>query len=396
AILLFFVVLKKLSIRRWFEKTKSVFGISECAKGKKFIEQKSQIKDEMILEGKKRKWEKFQSGNSSGKVSLNHFLCVNVALLTKMVHVRSSATNMERLGTSRVNHLFEIDLISIELGTFDVIIGMDWLVKHDAVIICGEKVVCIPYANKTLTVKVTKDEKEHEKHLKIILEFLKKEILYAKFSNYDFWLDSIQFLGHVIDRNGVHPLTKLTQKDKKYEWEKEEEETFQTLKQKLCSAPILALPEGTKDFMLWIRVDAKGKGDSVCFSTIEENLGRLIKQIFELHPDGTRCFVNRVCLLRFGRLRDLIMHESHKSKYSIHPGLNKMYQDLKLLYWWPNMKADIAKYVSKCLTCAKVKAKHKKLSGLLQQPEIPVWKWERITMDIVFGLTRTPSGYDTI
>nr|GFB65012.1 putative reverse transcriptase domain-containing protein [Tanacetum cinerariifolium] len=103
-----------------------------------------------------------------------------------------------------VNHLFEIDLISIELGTFDVIIGMDWLVKHDAVIICGEKVVCIPYANKTLTVKVTKDEKEHEKHLKIILEFLKKEILYAKFSNYDFWLDSIQFLGHVIDRNGVH------------------------------------------------------------------------------------------------------------------------------------------------------------------------------------------------
>ncbi|GJY65043.1 putative reverse transcriptase domain-containing protein [Tanacetum coccineum] len=74
------------------------------------------------------------------------------------------------------------------------------------------------------------------------------------------------------------------------------------------------------------------------------------------------------------------MHESHKSKYSIHPGSDKMYQDLKLLYWWPNMKADIATYVSKCLTCAKVKAEHKKPSGLLQQPEILVWKWERITM----------------
>ncbi|GJZ83218.1 putative reverse transcriptase domain-containing protein [Tanacetum coccineum] len=67
------------------------------------------------------------------------------------------------------------------------------------------------------------------------------------------------------------------------------------------------------------------------------------------------------------------MHESHKSKYSIHPGSDKMYQDLRLLYWWPNMKADIATFVSKCLTCAKVKAEHQKLSGLLQQPEIRIW-----------------------
>ncbi|GJX60255.1 putative reverse transcriptase domain-containing protein, partial [Tanacetum coccineum] len=103
-----------------------------------------------------------------------------------------------------------------------------------------------------------------------------------------------------------------------------------------------------------------------------ENLGRLIKPIFEFSNDGTRCFGNRVWLLRFGGLRDLVMHESHKSKYSIHLGSDKMYQDLKLLYWWPNIKADIATYVSKCLTCAKIKAKHQKLSGLLQQPEIPV------------------------
>ncbi|GKG03801.1 putative reverse transcriptase domain-containing protein, partial [Tanacetum coccineum] len=70
--------------------------------------------------------------------------------------------------------------------------------------------------------------------------------------------------------------------------------------------------------------------------------------------------------------KDLIMHESHKSKYSIHPGSDKMYQDLKPLYWWPNMKADIATYVSKCLTCTKVKAEHQKPCGLLQQPEILV------------------------
>ncbi|GKC97445.1 putative reverse transcriptase domain-containing protein [Tanacetum coccineum] len=105
---------------------------------------------------------------------------------------------------------------------------------------------------------------------------------------------------------------------------------------------------------------------------------------------------NRIWFPLFGGLRDLIMHELHKLKYSIHHGFDKMYQDLKKLYWWPNMKADIATYVSKCLPCAKVKAKHQNPSGLLQQPEIPEWKWEKITMDFVTGLLRTPSGYDSI
>ncbi|GKB61348.1 putative reverse transcriptase domain-containing protein [Tanacetum coccineum] len=97
-----------------------------------------------------------------------------------------------------------------------------------------------------------------------------------------------------------------------------------------------------------------------------------------------------------GDLRTLIMHESHKSKYSIHPGFDKMYQDLKKLYWWPNMKADISAYVSRCLTCSKVKAEHRKPSGLLVQPEIPEWKWEKITMDFVTKLPKTVNGYDTI
>nr|GEX48191.1 putative reverse transcriptase domain-containing protein [Tanacetum cinerariifolium] len=162
---------------------------------------------------------------------------------------------------------------------------------------------------------------EHEKHLKIILEFLKKERLYAKFLKCDFWLDS----------------------------------------RKLCSASILAMPEGTEDFMVYCDASFKGYG--------------------------------AVLMQREKVIVNLVMHESHKSKYSIHPGSDKMYQDLKLVYWWPNKKAYIATYVSKCLTCAKVKAEHQKPSGLLQQPEILVWKWERIIMDFVSGLPRMPSGY---
>ncbi|GKE52977.1 putative reverse transcriptase domain-containing protein, partial [Tanacetum coccineum] len=97
-----------------------------------------------------------------------------------------------------------------------------------------------------------------------------------------------------------------------------------------------------------------------------------------------------------GDLRTVIMHESHKSKYSIHPGSDKMYQDIKKLYWWPNMKADIATYVSKCLTCAKVKAEHQRPSGLLVQPDIPQWKWDNITMDFVTKLPKSSQGYNTI
>ncbi|GKC21466.1 putative reverse transcriptase domain-containing protein [Tanacetum coccineum] len=108
------------------------------------------------------------------------------------------------------------------------------------------------------------------------------------------------------------------------------------------------------------------------------------------------CLNGRSWLPCYGDLRTVIMHESHKSKYSIHPGSDKMYQDMKKLYWWPNMKANIATYVSKCLTCAKVKAEHQRPSGLLVQPEIPQWKWDNITMDFVTKLPKSSQGYDTI
>ncbi|GJY20443.1 putative reverse transcriptase domain-containing protein, partial [Tanacetum coccineum] len=639
----------------------------------KLMEQISQARDERILEGKKRKWESSQSGNSSskgnhkdnsrqtlqnnqnqwnaramvtaptdGKVSSRSLpLCecyftrhVSPCTIkchkcgkvghkerkvkqeevgevhgqayaikdtepkgTNVVTVKIRASYEVELADGRVvstntvlkgctlnlvNHIFEIDLMPIELGTFDVIIGMDWLVKHDVVIFGGEKVarkyvergchlflayvtkkklkekrledvpvirdfpevfpeefpglppprqmrklsvqlqeflekeyyrelnkltvkncypllriddlfdqlqgssvyskidlrlgyhqlrikeedipitafrtqyghfefhvmlfgltnapavfmdlmnrVCKPYLDKFVIVFIddilvySKDEEEHDKHLKIILELLKKDGVHvdpAKIEAIKSW----------------DAPTTPTEKDKKYKWGKEEEEAFQTLKRKLCSAPILALPEGTKDFVVyydaslkkelnlrqrrWIELlsdydceiryhpgkanvvaDAlsqKERNKPLCVRALmmavhndltkqiheapeeamkrenvkAENLGSLIKHIFEFRLDGTRCFGNHVWLPRFNGLRDLVMHESHKSRYSIHSGSDKMYQDLKPLYWWPNMKVDIATYVSKCLTCAKVKAEHQKPSGLLQQSEIPVWK----------------------
>ncbi|GKC44763.1 putative reverse transcriptase domain-containing protein, partial [Tanacetum coccineum] len=116
----------------------------------------------------------------------------------------------------------------------------------------------------------------------------------------------------------------------------------------------------------------------------------------EPRTDGTLCLNGRSWLPYYGDLRTVIMHESHKSKYFIHPGSDKMYQDMKKLYWWPNMKADMATYVSKCLTCAKVKAEHQRPSGLLVQPDIPQWKWDNITIDFVTKLPKSSQGYHTI
>nr|GFB25258.1 putative reverse transcriptase domain-containing protein [Tanacetum cinerariifolium] len=106
----------------------------------------------------------------------------------------------------------------------------------------------------------------------------------------------------------------------------------------------------------------------------KEDVGGMIrtdipKGILEPRADGTLCLHGRSWLPCYSDLRSVIMHESHKSKYYIHPGSEKMYQDMKKLYWWPNMKADITTYVRKCLTCAKVKAKHQRPSRLLETTE---------------------------
>jgi hypothetical protein len=88
--------------------------------------------------------------------------------------------------------------------------------------------------------------------------------------------------------------------------------------------------------------------------------------------------------------------EAHLSRYSIHPGSTKMYQDLKQHYWWTKMKIEIARYVARCDTCRHVKAVHMKTAGPLQSLPIPTWKWEDISMDFIVGLPKTTKGFDSV
>nr|GEV95287.1 hypothetical protein [Tanacetum cinerariifolium] len=304
---------------------------------------------------------------------------------------------------------------------------------------------CKPYLDKFIIVFIddiliySRNKEEHVNHLRIILELLRKEKLYTKFSKCDFWIRTVHFLGHLIDSQGLHvdpakieavknlaspatpieicqflelvgyyrrfikdfskiakSLTILTQQDKKFVWGEDQEMAFQILKQKLSEALILALPEGKDDFVVDCDASIQAQTEALKEENVQAENLRGMEKAFEIHTDGTHCIKNRSWLPLFGNLRNLIMHESYKSKYSIHSGSDKMYQDLKKLYWWPNMKAIIAEYVGKCLTCLRVKTECQKPSGLLIQPKIPIWKWERITIDFVTKLPRTSNKHDTI
>ncbi|GJR29976.1 putative reverse transcriptase domain-containing protein [Tanacetum coccineum] len=408
--------------------------------------------------------------------------------------------------------------------------------------------VCRPYLDKFVIVFIddiliySKTREEHVEHLRLVLELLKKEKLYAKFSKCEFWLREVQFFGHMINGNGIHvdpskieavknwkasrtpsevrsflglagyyrrfienfskiakSLTILTQKCNTFDWGEEQEVAFQTLKDKLCNAPILALLDGPEDFVVycdasgiglgcvlmqrskviayasrqlkiheknytthdlelgavvfalkiwrhylygtksviytdhkslqhifsqkelnmrqrrWIELFSDydceiryhlGKANAVVDALIrkerkeavDESVGlqKGLDEMIEQRSDGTLYYLDRIWVPLKGEVRTLIMDESHKSKYSVHPGADKMYYDLRDRYWWPIMKKDIAEYLSKCLTCLNVKAELQRPSGLLQQPEIPIWKYEGIAMYFMTKLPRISSRHDTI
>ncbi|GJV06469.1 reverse transcriptase domain-containing protein [Tanacetum coccineum] len=123
---------------------------------------------------------------------------------------------------------------------------------------------------------------------------------------------------------------------------------------------------------------------------------RGLDQQMEKKEDGGLYFMDRIWVPLMGDVRTIIMDETYAMRYSIHPGANKMYYDLRDMYWWPGMKKDIATYVSRCLICSKVKLEHRRPSGLLQQPKILEWKWDKNTMDFITKLSSSSGGHDTI
>ncbi|WVZ50109.1 hypothetical protein U9M48_001396 [Paspalum notatum var. saurae] len=438
----------------------------------------------------------------------------------------------------------------------------------------------------------SKNEKEHEEHLRIVLARLREHKLYAKFSKCAFWLKEVGFLGHVLSEKGVavdpskvevilnwkqpekvtgiwsflglagyyrrfikdfskiaKPMTSLTKKNAKFIWGPKCEEGFQELKKLLTTAPVLAQPDVTKPFDVYCDASGQGLGcvllqegrviayasrqlrkhevnypthdlelaavvhalkiwrhyllantchiytdhkslkyiftqpelnmrqrwwlelikdydleihyhpgktnvvadalsrrahcnviearptarvicwemDEIEMPTeqlvelysliieptikdlviaaqkqdpgmahIREGIDEEKKACFTLDDQGVLWFKNRLVVLKDMELRKKILNEAHTSVLTMHPGSNKMYQDLKQKFWWTRMKREIAKYVSECDVCKRVKADHLKPGGMLQPLNIPAWKWEDIHMDFVVGLPRTQKGYDSI
>ncbi|GKB48267.1 putative reverse transcriptase domain-containing protein [Tanacetum coccineum] len=360
-----------------------------------------------------------------------------------------------------LNHPFNIDLMPVELGSLDVIIGMDWLAKYQVVIkymLKGCPIFLAHVTTKEIEDKSEKkrledvlivqnfcevfpddlpglpptrqvefqidlipgaapNKKEHEEHLKVILELLKKEELYAKFSKCEFWLPknytthdlklgAVVFalkiwrhylygtkcmvftnhksLQHILNQKELnmrqcHWLELLSDYNCEIHYHPgkanvvadalSRKERIKPLSVRALVMTIgLDLPKQILNAQTEARKPENIKNEDVGGILIENSKDPEKLKIGKLEPrvDGTLCLNSRSWLLCYGNLRTVIMHESHKSKYSIHSGSDKMYQDMRKLYWWPNMKADISTYVSKCLTCAKVKAEHQRPSGLLK------------------------------
>ncbi|KAJ9546254.1 hypothetical protein OSB04_025961 [Centaurea solstitialis] len=436
--------------------------------------------------------------------------------------------------------------------------------------------VCRPLLDRSVIVFIddiliySKTKEDHVEHLREVLEILRKEQLYAKFSKCDFWLQEVQFLGHLVNREGIKvdpakveavmkwetpkspteirsflglagyyrrfiqdfskvavPLTKLTRKNVSFVWGEEQQSAFETLRQKLCEAPVLTLPEGVEDMTVYCDASYHGLGcvlmqrgkvisyasrqlktHEVNYPTHDLELAAVVfaLKLWRHYLYGVKCTIytdhkslryfldqpnlnmrqrrwldvvkdydceilyhpgkanvvadalsrktrhvllrvplmrltvttslfdlirqsqadaikvenqkkerikgqlpqlvtdSRGLLTRFGRVwvpvageaRQTLLDEAHRSKFSIHPGATKMYRDLKTDYWWPGMKRDVARYVERCLTCLRVKAEHQRPHGKLQPLDIPVWKWEHITMDLITKLPRTSRSYDAI
>ncbi|GJX06591.1 putative reverse transcriptase domain-containing protein [Tanacetum coccineum] len=388
--------------------------------------------------------------------TLNHYYNVELAdgkIIRINTIIRGCALNL-------LNHPFNIDVIPIELGCFDVIIGIDWFAKYHVVIVCDDKLVRIPFRNETLIVRGDGSNQRNETRLNIILctktqkymlkgchvflahvttkktedksegKQLEDVPIYRELNKLtvknrypllriDDLFDQLQgssIYSKIDLRSSYHQLrvrkedilkTAFRTRYGHYE--------FQVMSFGLTNAPAVFMDLMNRvckpylDKFVIVFID-----DILIYSRNKKEHEEHLKEIMELlkKKDLYAKLIVKIAksmtkLTQKGVMFDwgdkeeaafqtVIIHESHKSKYSVYSGSDKMYQDMWKLYWWPNMKADIATHVRKCLTCAKVKAEHQRSLGLLVQPEIPQWKWDNITIDFVTKLLKSSQGYDTI
>ncbi|GKE50106.1 putative reverse transcriptase domain-containing protein, partial [Tanacetum coccineum] len=260
-----------------------------------------------------------------------------------------------------------------------------------------------------------KKKQEHEEHLKLILELLKKEELYAKFSKCEFWIPKVQFLSHVIDSQGIHVDPTKIESIKDWTSPKSPTEIRQFLG--LAGAPILALPEGSEDFIVYCDASIKGLGAVLMqrekviayasrqlkihkknYTTYDLELGA--RHWLELLSDYDCeiCYhlgkANVVANALSKKEREpplrvpaLVMTIGMLVKNGTPRGWNSMLQRQELVAMlWRFEDCDHAR----------VKAEHQRPSRLLVQPDIPQWKWDKITIDFVTKLPKSSQGYNTI
>ncbi|GJV16626.1 putative reverse transcriptase domain-containing protein [Tanacetum coccineum] len=308
--------------------------------------------------------------------------------------------------------------------------------------------VCKPYLDKFVIVFIddipiySKNKQEHEEYLKLILELLKKEELYAKISKCEFWIPKVQFLGYVIDRaenfivyyNSSHKGLGviLMQNEKVIAYASRQlkihEKNYTTHDLELgvvvftlriwrhylygtkCTVftdhkslqHILDQKELNMRQRLVDALSRKERIKTLWVRALVMTIGLdLSKQILEAQTEARK--PENLMAEDVGGMLVETLKESENPRKENPTSQNILFilvrQDVprhEEIILVPNMKADIATYVSKCLTCLKVKAEHQKPSGLLVQPDIPQWKWDNITMDFITKLPRTSSGYDTI
>ncbi|GKA65060.1 putative reverse transcriptase domain-containing protein, partial [Tanacetum coccineum] len=378
-------------------------------------------------------------------------------------------------------------------GHFEFAVMPFGLTNAPAVFMDMMKRVCRPYLDKFVIVFIddilisSKTQYEHVEHLRLVLEQLKKEKMYAKFSKCEFWLRDVQFLRHVINSNGIHvdpskieavknwkaprtptevrlflgldgyyrrfienfskivkSLTILTHKCKTFDWGEEQELAFQTLKDKFCNAPILALLDRPEDFVVYCDASRIGLGCVLMqrgkviayasrqlkiheknYTTHDLELGAVVfaLKIWIHYLYGTKSviYTNHKSLhhtfspkeLNMRQRRWIELFSDYDCEIRYHPGKANVVADalirkervkpkrvramnmivIRVRYWWSGMKKDIAKYVSKCFDLFEVKAEHKGISSLLQQPKFPVWKWEGIALDFDYKMERLARLY---